>query len=207
MNIYLIVGNNLDLKNYSFSDDSLKVGIDRGSILALENNIDLDYAIGDFDSCSDSEKEKIYAKVPRIIKLNPIKDDTDTKHAYSLWKEKENVSFTILGGIQGKRIEHFYANLELIMLDKRISLEDDNTIIRMIDGEEIIKNNGYKYISFFPIEERCNLSLKGFAYNIENRQIAKGDGLAISNELKDAEGHIKVNEGKFLMFLSKNDKE
>lgn len=207
MKIYLIVGNNIDLKNYSFLDDSIKVGIDRGSFLALENNIDLDYAIGDFDSCLDSEKEKIYAKVPRIIKLNPIKDDTDTKHAYSLWKEEENVSFVILGGIQGKRIEHFYANLELAMLDKRITLEDDYTIIRMIDSEETIKNNGFKYISFFPLEEESYLSLKGFAYDIENHLISKGDGLAISNELKNPEGHIKVNKGKFLMFLSKNDKE
>lgn len=207
MKIYLIVGNNIDLKNYSFSDDSIKVGIDRGSFLALENNIDLDYAIGDFDSCLDSEKEKIYAKVPRIIKLNPIKDDTDTKHAYSLWKEEENVSFVILGGIQGKRIEHFYANLELAMLDKRITLEDDYTIIRMIDSEEIIKNNGFKYISFFPLEEESYLSLKGFAYDIENHPISKGDGLAISNELKSPEGYIKVNKGRFLMFLSKNDKE
>ncbi len=206
MKVYLIIGNNIDLKNYVFSVDSIKVGIDKGSILALENGLDLDYAVGDFDSCSDAEISKIHAKVQRIIELNPIKDDTDTKHAYSLWKDEKDVSFVLLGGIQGRRIEHFYANLELVMQDKRVSVEDDDTLIKMIDDEMILNDRSYKYISFFPIENGGRLTLKGFAYDLDNHLILKGEGLAISNELKKKEGYIKVNDGRFLMFLSKNDK-
>ncbi len=206
MIVYLIIGKNIDWKNFSFIEPSLKVGIDKGSFLALENGIKLDYAIGDFDSCSEEEKAKILAEVPCVIKLNPIKDDTDTKHAYSIWKNEKDVSFIILGGIEGKRIEHFYANLELAMLDKRITIQDSNTIIRLLNDEETIKQSEYKYISFFPLEEKGRLTLKGFAYDLDDEEIFKGQGLAVSNELKENECFIKVNDGKFLMFLSKNDK-
>ena len=206
MKIYLIIGKNIDLKNYVFEDDSLKIGIDKGSFIALENGIKLDYAVGDFDSSSEEEKSEILTHVPHVIELNPIKDDTDTKHAYSMWRDQENVAFVILGGIMGQRIEHFYANLELVMNDKRVSIEDDNSKIFMIDGEEHLFKDKYKYVSFFPIGEKGSLSLKGFAYELENEEIHKGQGLAISNEFKDDEATIKVNEGKFLTFLSKNDK-
>ncbi len=207
MKIYLIVGKNIDLKNYPFEENSLKIGIDKGASIALENGISLDYAIGDFDSSSKEEKARILTHVPHIIELNPIKDDTDTKHAYSMWKDKKDVTFLILGGIVGERIEHFYANLELVMLDKRISMEDNNTKISLIDGNVSLERNKYKFVSFFPIGESGVLTLKGFKYDLEKETIHRGQGLAISNELKNDEAFVEVNDGKFLLFLSKDDKE
>ncbi len=205
MKIYLIIGRNVDLKNFPFEEDSLKVGIDHGSLLALKNHLSLDYAIGDFDSCNEEEKRLISLHVPHIIPLNPIKDDTDTKHAYDLWKDEKDVSFVLLGGIQGKRIEHFYANLELVMKDERVSLLDDTTEIFSLSGRKKFYPSAYKFISFFPVDEKACLSLKGFAYDIDHRVISKGDGLGISNEIKRDVAEVIVYSGKVLSFLSKND--
>ena len=72
---YLIIGNNCDLTKYDLKDKFV-VGIDKGAYLATINNIELDLAVGDFDSVTLEELKTINAK--KIIKLNPIKDETDT---------------------------------------------------------------------------------------------------------------------------------
>lgn len=205
MIVYLIIGRNIDLVHFPFEKNSLKVGIDHGSVFALKNHIHLDYAIGDFDSCDEEEKRLISLHVPHIITLNPIKDDTDTKHAYNMWKDEKDVSFVLLGGISGKRIEHFYANLELVLKDERVSLLDDTTKIFSFSKDMTFYPSEYKFVSFFPIGESMNISLEGFAYDIDHTEIHKGDGLGVSNEIKDKEAKIHVHSGKVLAFLSKND--
>lgn len=205
MIIYLIIGRNIDLAHFPFEKNSLKVGIDHGSLLALQNGISLDYAIGDFDSCNEEEKRLISLHVPHIITLNPVKDDTDTKHAYNMWKDEKDVTFALLGGITGKRIEHFYANLELVMEDERVSLLDDTTKVFSLSKDMVFHPSEYKFISFFPLEESINISLKGFAYDLDHRTIRKGDGLGVSNEIKENDAIIEVHSGRVLAFLSKND--
>lgn len=205
MKIYLIIGNNVDLKHFHFEDDSLKVGIDHGSILSINSGVKLDYAIGDFDSCSKEEKDKIYANVKNVIKLNPIKDDTDTKHAYSLWKDKDDVEFILLGSIGGKRIEHFYANLELVMEDARVTLLDDSSMVFKAYKNQEFEKSPYKYVSFFPIGEKATISLKGFYYNLDKHDIYRGEGLSVSNEIVDERAYLEIHEGKVLVFFSKND--
>lgn len=205
MKIYLIIGNNVNLKDFPFENDSLKIGIDRGSLIAISNNIKLDYAVGDFDSCSEEERNKIYSSVKNVIKLNPIKDDTDTKHAYSMYKDEKDVEFILLGSIAGERIEHFYANLELVMKDERVSLLDDSSLVFMTSKNHEFANIPYKYVSFFPLEEEATISLRGFYYNLDKQTIYKGQGLGISNEIVDKKAHLEIYEGKVLVFLSKND--
>ena len=205
MKIYLIVGNNVNLGSFSFERGSLKIGVDHGAFLALSNGVDLDYAVGDFDSCNSSERDLIFQKVKHVILLNPIKDETDTNYAYQEFKDQKDVSFVILGGITGKRIEHFYANLELVMKDERVCLLDNDTLISQISHDVSWKKDEYHYLSFFPIEEEAILSLRGFAYEGEKILLKKGKGLGISNEIVKEEAHLILNKGKLLCFRSKND--
>lgn len=205
MKIYLIIGKNVDLASYPFEKGAIKIGIDYGAILSIDNGIRLDYAVGDFDSCTSEEKEQILLRVPNVISLNSAKDDTDTKHAYSMFKDKKDVEFVLLGSIQGKRIEHFYANLELLMEDERIVMQDDNTFIFSKKHDFDVHKNEYKYFSFFPIGEETMISLKGFKYPLYEKTICKGDGLTISNELSSIMGTVSIHKGSLLCIFSKND--
>ena len=58
----------------------------------------------DFDSIDEDQFDLIKDRTS-IKKLNPIKDDTDTFDAVKMLNDYSKI--TILGGIQGKRIEHF----------------------------------------------------------------------------------------------------
>ena len=61
------------------------IGVDRGGLKLIEAGHTLDHALGDFDSVTLEELKTIKAK--KIIKLNPIKDETDTLYALRLCKD------------------------------------------------------------------------------------------------------------------------
>ena len=71
MDAYFIIGNNVDLTKYDFTN-SVVIGIDRGAYVAYLSNVKLDYAVGDFDSISAQEL-KTLESYTNVIKLNPIK--------------------------------------------------------------------------------------------------------------------------------------
>ena len=109
MDVCFIIGNNFDLASYDFTN-KIVVGVDKGAYLAYLANIKLDYAIGDFDSISANEL-KLLEDYTNVIKLNPIKDETDTLYALRKFSNHDNL--IVLGGIMGSRIDHFVANLKL----------------------------------------------------------------------------------------------
>ncbi len=203
MKAYLIIGNNIDLSKIEDFEDSYVVGVDKGAFLALKRGVKLDLAIGDFDSVNKEEFAYLFGSVNNIVKLNPVKDETDTYEAYKYVKEYDEI--VILGGIQGKRIEHLLAILNLVKEDSRVKILDDNSYIYKLEASNhVVKKNEYKYISFFAIEEAL-ISLEGFKYDLDNYLLKKEDSLAISNEVIE-EGHISIKKGSLLVVESKEDR-
>lgn len=199
MDYVLIIGNNIDLTKYDYNNKYV-IGVDKGSIRAINAGVKLDEAVGDFDSITKEELNMLY-KLTKVTKLDPIKDDTDTAHALGLCKNAKNID--ILGSIQGKRIEHFLANLIDLKNDSRIRLIDDYSIIFTLDKDYSIIKSDYKYISFYSLRDSTVISLKGFKYELNNYNLKINDPLCISNELlKD--GKIII-DGKVIVVMSKED--
>lgn len=205
MNLYLIIGNNINLKIYHFLDDALIVGIDRGCLHTMKSKINLDYAVGDFDSLSQEEFQIVKNTCPNVISLDPIKDVTDTYFAYQKFEAgKQNIF--ILGGIQGKRIEHLMALINLIRIDKRVIIEDDNSSISSLSSpycSHIVKDD-YRFYSFFAFEESV-ISLTGFRYELNHYDLKPTDSLCVSNEINDSEATIELHSGHLLMIKSRDD--
>ena len=67
--------------NKEYLKDAQIIGVDRGALNAINNGIRLDISIGDFDSVSENEFNLIKTNSNKIIKLNKIKDETDTNEA------------------------------------------------------------------------------------------------------------------------------
>jgi len=205
MNLYLIIGNNINLKKSSFSFEDIIVGIDKGAYLALQSGLHLNYAVGDFDSLSSDEFSLVKKACSKIIQLNPIKDCTDTFYAYQKF-EKEMDKIIILGGIQGKRIEHFIALLNLIKQDDRVELMDDYTLIKHLRTchHYKLEKSDYRFISFFSLDHTI-ISLRGFKYELNQYALSSFDSLCISNELVKLIGEIDIDGDDCLMFQSKDD--
>ena len=91
MKAYLIVGHNIELSNIKDLSSSFVVGVDKGAFIALKKGIKLDLAIGDFDSVNEEEFACLFGSVDNIVKLNPIKDVTDTYEAYKHVREYDEI--------------------------------------------------------------------------------------------------------------------
>lgn len=201
MEAVLIIGNNIDLASFDFNNKYV-VGIDKGALYALECGIKLDLALGDFDSISEDQFDLIKDRTS-IKKLNPIKDDTDTFDAVKMLNDYSKI--TILGGIQGKRIEHFMANINMLKLDNRIEIIDNYSHIFIKNESFIIKKDQYKYVSFFAVEDVFGLDLIGFKYNLSNQILSSIDSFCISNELTSSTGVVNFRKGKLLVIKSMAD--
>lgn len=201
MKAYLIIGFNIDLTSYNFND-GVVVGIDRGALIAFQNGIKLDYAIGDFDSISADELKEL-SKYTKIFQLNPIKDVTDTEYAIMMFKDYDEIY--LLGGIAGNRIDHFYANIKLFYKYPNLHLVDNYTHILQCDMNETFLKDEYTYYSFFALEEVHGLCLEGFKYPLHDYLLSCDSSLGVSNEMNLNEAKVSFSKGKLLLIKTKKE--
>ncbi len=200
MKAVLVIGNNYKFNKEDFYN-SYVIGVDKGALYCLNNDIKMDLAVGDFDSIKEDELEAI-KKITKIVKLNPIKDDTDTEHALNIVKNYDEI--VILGGIKGNRIEHFISMLIYLKKYPNLVIKDDNSIIFRADKDIILKKDNYKFISLFSFDNNTIISLYGFKYYLNNYNLKENDPLGVSNEIVLDEAKIKLN-GKIIIVKTKDD--
>lgn len=201
---YLVIGNGMpSLRAYPFKENAYIIGIDRGSYLLAKEGIPFHEAIGDFDSVSKEELALIKEKSPHITALDPMKDESDTAFALKKYASKAK-QIVILGGMQGKRMEHFLANLFLLREANNVVLEDDYSKAYIVKPPHnpIVFEDRSCYYSFFPIE-RSVLSLQGFVYPLIDRELWPFDPLGLSNEIASKKGVFTLKEGEVLLFQTK----
>ncbi len=189
------------LENFNKKNYDTIIGADRGSLIAISNDIKLDIAIGDFDSVNEEEFNLIKKNSKRIIKLNPIKDTSDTNSAIKLVKDYDEIY--LLGGIGGNRIEHLFANIIDLINYPNLHIMNRYSLIEIINDSNYQIRNDYKFISFYSLDNNTIITLKGFKYNLDNYNLKMNDSLCLSNEIID-EPYLKLN-GKLLVIYSKED--
>ena len=201
MKAVLFIGNNYKLNKNDFIDSYI-IGVDKGALFCLKNNIKMDLAVGDFDSVNKEDYELI-KRTTKIVKLNPIKDDTDTEHALNLVKDYDEI--LILGGIKGNRIEHFVSMLIYLKKFPNLVIKDDYSIIFSSSKDlKIKKAEEYKYISIFSLDNDTLISLKGFKYNLDNFNLKEDNPLGVSNEIIDDYGIISL-KGRIMIIRTRDD--
>lgn len=192
--------------------DCLWIGVDRGVSILIERGIIPTIGFGDFDSVTDEEWHKIEQAVQGIKKFKPEKDETDMELALNWALEQKPETVRIFGGTGG-RLDHFFANVQLLIkpilhdLTTEVSIIDrQNTLfVKAAGTHRITKSVERKYISFIPITpEVKNLSLIGFKYPLTNCHIPLGSTLCISNELHLDCGTFSFSEG-ILMVIRSSD--
>lgn len=200
MKCYLILPNTNVFPD--FEQDAIYVGVDRGSLEAINNGYILDYALGDFDSVTPDEYDLIKENTKKILELPRDKDETDTAYAVKRFKNYEIVAY---GGLAGKRVEHLLANINLCLEHDNLTFIDDNSYISTIKPEMTFYDDEYKFCSFFA-KPNSTISLSGFKFNLKNYTFKEYDSLCISNEFRhdDEEATVKFS-GKGVYILTKND--
>ncbi|XJZ28456.1 thiamine diphosphokinase [Bacillota bacterium Lsc_1132] len=188
----------------------LWVGVDRGVFTLIRRGIQPDLALGDFDSVSVEELREIESTVSELHRFNPVKDETDMEIALQ-WALEQDAEGIRIFGATGGRLDHFFANVQLLTRPVLTGIPNDVAIIDKTNivsvkgpGRYSIKKNSlYQYVSFIPVTGMVRgLTLEGFKYPLKDCHIPLGSTLCISNELINDSGTFSFSEGILLVIRS-----
>ncbi len=184
----------------------LVIACDAGLSAAKKMNIVPDVVIGDFDSYTGSIDKDI-----KVIKLNPIKDDTDTISAvrYAIDEGADEIHICCAFG---GRFDHSIANVQTAAFIEehgaRAVIEGKDTILYSIrDSHLSLKKEEDSYLSFFAISDICSrVTIKGTKYEIEDETVTNTYPIGVSNEWMSDEAYIEVKSGTAVIIISKMDR-
>ena len=160
------------------------IGVDKGAKYLIEKNIKMIAVVGDFDSLDKNSQTLLEKMELNLIKLDPIKDNTDLDVAIAYANKLGYQEINIYGAI-GARLDHTLLNLNLLKKNPHLVFYDDTSKIKVLKkGYHEIEKGEFKYYSFFALKE-CFIDLKNFKYPLDKYVLKLDDTLCISNELKE----------------------
>lgn len=181
--------------------EGLIICADRGLDYALAAGITPDIIVGDFDSAEKEPPEGI-----RVIRVDPIKDDTDTILACETAIDEgcdEIRLYCALGG----RPDHSIANIQTLELLRKRGVSGviigKGTRIYLVHENEAVIPRFKGYVSVFSYGETCTVSEYGMKYGLVRYRLDNGYPLGVSNEVEGEEGHIIVHAGTALIVESR----
>lgn len=205
--IALFAGGTID--NFQMDFD-LFIGVDRGSLLLIEQGICPDLAVGDFDSVSEKELALICSQSKEVLQAQPEKDDTDlelaVKAAFARYPQAQVTIFGAFGG----RLDHTLANIflpsnpEITPYMQQIRLCNAQNELRYCpQGRHEIKPvAGMNYLAFMPADD-SRLTIEGAKYPLnESNYFFKK--VYASNEFIDEPVFLECQSGYVIVIYSKD---
>ena len=188
------------------------IAADSGMDFLYRNGLVPDVIAGDFDSVkSDSLSYFTGLNGVQVMKLNPMKDDTDTEFVIREAIRRGAVEITVLGAT-GTRLDHVLANVHLlgIGLEEGVSIQlvDKHNRIRMTDDFlELRKDEQFgAYVSVLPVKgDAKGVNLTGMKYPLKDADISSFSSLGVSNEILSDIARIQVAEGVLLVIEAKDE--
>lgn len=205
--IALFAGGTIDSFQMDFD---LFIGVDRGSLLLIEQGICPDLAVGDFDSVSEKELALIYSQSKEVLQAQSEKDDTDLELAVkAVFARYPQAQLTIFGAFGG-RLDHTLANIflpsdpEITPYMQQIRLcSAQNELSYCPQGRHEIKPvAGMNYLAFMPVSN-SQLTIEGAKYPLnESNYFFKK--VYASNEFIDKPIYLDFDSGYTVVIYSKD---
>ncbi|MCI1975333.1 MAG: thiamine diphosphokinase [Limosilactobacillus sp.] len=187
------------------------LGVDIGATRLLKAGIIPTVAIGDFDSTSKQQFERVKNSVDHIQLFPPAKDFTDTqlgvKNAIELYHPDEIAIFGATGG----RLDQYLSNLFLPLekdfkdyLEKIQLIDKQNYVNYYLPGEHTIMSvRGFKYLAFVNLTPVSGLTLIDEKYPLTNWNSTIPFCWS-SNEFTGEENHFKFDSGIVAVIKSRD---
>lgn len=188
------------------------IGVDRGAFYLAEKGYKSDLVIGDLDSISDSEKQKIIQCAEKIVEVDPDKDDTDAElsliYAMRLFEPEKIFVY----GWSGGRLDHLMSTLMIPLqprfeqiLSKLEFVDKTNKVCYFLPGSYVIqKDQDKKYCSVIGMTPLGQLSLnEGFKYQLNKVDYSYPAAL-VSNEFVMDTAELTFDSGIIAFIQSKD---
>ncbi|NLC54432.1 MAG: thiamine diphosphokinase [Erysipelothrix sp.] len=184
--------------NPSYDCDFI-VGVDCGAFMLAKKDIQMDVAIGDFDSINEKELALVKKMSKKQVKLSIIKNETDSEAAILYVLSLGYKDITLIGDV-GLRLDHLLVNYRLTEKYNVTYLLENSKIFNFKKGHHRIKKE-FQFLSLFTNDEAI-VTLSGTKYELDNQKIAYYDTYTSANEIIDDFAQIEVVSGNVTVVLS-----
>ncbi len=180
----------------------MSIAVDRGLEAFVHAGVKPDILLGDMDSVRPDLLERLQADT-EVDRLPCVKDDTDGVHALDVAIERGARHITLLGALGG-RMDHAMANLMLLIRAARRGVKAQilSETVRIERADSVTMLCGAKgdTVSLLPMGEAKGVTLTGFYYPLERRDLDSSYPLGISNVVTEDPASIQVESGDLMVF-------
>ena len=182
------------------------IGADRGALVLARSGVRMKLALGDFDSVTEEEFALIEQWSDEVIRLHPIKDDSDSEAAVNE-AMRRGYRQIVLWNPFGGRADHAVVNLRLAEKNPgTVILRDEQNEVQALGPGVYEFAPEYAYFSLFALAD-SKISLTGMKYPLEHRKITPADLYGLSNEISGAKGTLTIHSGCMLVIRSEDKKK
>lgn len=186
--------------------DDLVVAVDGGTRYAWEVGVDPALVVGDLDSLSPDQKERLKAAGTEVSSYSPRKDQTDLELALHRTIAEGVDSILILAALGG-RLDQTVANLLLLTLPELSEIE-----VRLMDGgqeafvvreEAAIEGEPGDTVSLIPLAgDVTGITTTGLEWTLDDDELRFGATRGVSNVLKGEQASVSVRQGLLLCVVA-----
>jgi thiamine pyrophosphokinase len=174
------------------------IAADGGADHALALGLEVELAIGDFDSASPEAIEA----AARVERHPAEKDATDLElalRAAVAWRPKR---ILVVGGVEG-RLDHLFGELLVLGADELAGVDVDavlgDALIHVVRGVRVLSGAPGELISLFALNgPALGIVTEGLAYPLRGEMLVPGSSRGISNVFTGSEARIALERGLLL---------
>ncbi|MCS1351385.1 thiamine diphosphokinase [Mechercharimyces sp. CAU 1602] len=192
-------------------ENDVIITVDGGTWSALDYGWRPDLVVGDFDSAGERLLNYVTAEEIAYLKLPTEKDLTDTHYALEVSVNLRPREVLLLGALGGGRLDHALANVYLLEWLAHTGVKGrlihrTNQVRLLTGAEELTVRKEHSYLSLLPLTAKVTgVTLTGVRYPLTQATLQRGQSLAISNEVVDQMGIIRISSGKLLVIESSDN--
>ena len=173
-------------------------GIDRAHDLGL----DVDLAVGDFDSVSDAALEAVTASGAEVERHPTAKDATDLELALDAALQRSPDRVLVVGG-HGGRLDHFLANAVLLAAPRYAGVEIvaqmGQALVTVVRSSAVLRGAPGDLVSLVPVHGGATgVTTDGLRYPLAGEDLGPGSTRGVSNELLATEANVRLTGGVLL---------
>jgi thiamine pyrophosphokinase len=173
-------------------------GIDR----ALALGLDVDLAIGDFDSVSPAGLAAVEAAGARVERHPAAKDATDLELALDAAIALQPARIVVVGS-SGGRLDHLLGSVLLLGRERYAGAEIDAFLgaatVHIVRGSRTLTGAPGELVSLLPLNGAAEgVTTEGLEYQLQGETLPAGTSRGISNVFTATEARITVERGCLL---------
>lgn len=182
---------------------------DCGAASALSMGITPEVVIGDFDSLQKETISLLKKQHVRFVSTSPEKDETDTQLAINYAITQGAATISLIGGIEGNRIDHAIANISLTYNSKvPISIVNGPSKSWVAAGPAIVSLQGKKndLLSLIPLSQIVtHIKTQGLFYPLLAEPLYFGIPRGVSNVFAEKDITVSFESGLLLFVHTKHE--